>query len=99
MVYIWSRLLQLTIESRDLAQAETKILLLQPEKFKKSLFSLKTVILLSVKSFYIVICENLNFSIVHPEKFKFSQILLGDKNATYLCSKVMSTLTTVFVLT
>ena len=26
------------------------------------------------------------------EKFKFSQILLGDKNATYLCSKNISTL-------
>ena len=25
-------------------------------------------------------------------KFKFSQILLGDKNATYLCSKIISTL-------
>ena len=30
------------------------------------------------------ICENLNFSTVH-------QILLGDKNATYRCSKVIST--------
>ena len=34
------------------------------------------------------ICENLNFSTFHPEKFKFSQILLGDKNITYLCSKL-----------
>ena len=25
-------------------------------------------------------------------KFKFSQIFLGDKNATYLCSKIISTL-------
>ena len=25
-------------------------------------------------------------------KFKFSQILLGDKNTTYLCSKITSTL-------
>ena len=25
------------------------------------------------------ICENLNFSTVHPEKFKHSEILLGDK--------------------
>ena len=33
------------------------------------------------------ICENLNFS-----TFKFSQILLGNKNATYLCSKIISTL-------
>ena len=38
------------------------------------------------------VCENLNFSTVHPEKFKFLQILLGDKNATYLCSKIISTL-------
>ena len=29
------------------------------------------------------ICENLNFS---------REILLGDKNATYLCSKIISTL-------
>ena len=41
------------------------------------------------------ICENLNFSTVHPEKFKFSQILPGDKNPTYLCSKIISTLPTV----
>ena len=40
------------------------------------------------------ICENLNFSTVHLSKFKFSQILLGDKNATDLCSKIISTLTT-----
>ena len=38
------------------------------------------------------ICRNLNFSTVHPEKFKFSQILLGDKNATYLCAKIIFTL-------
>ena len=25
-------------------------------------------------------------------KFKLSQILLGDKNATYICSKIISTL-------
>ena len=30
----------------------------------------------------IKICENLNFSTAHPEKFKFSQILMDDKNAT-----------------
>ena len=30
------------------------------------------------------------------EKFKFLQILLGDKNATYLCSKVISTLHLLF---
>ena len=41
------------------------------------------------------ICENLNFSTVHHEKFKFSQILLGDKNSTYLCSKIISTLRSV----
>ena len=29
------------------------------------------------------ICENLNFSTVHPEQFKFFQIFLSDKNATY----------------
>ena len=40
------------------------------------------------------ICENLNFSTVHLWKFKFSQILLVDKNATYLCSKIISTLQT-----
>jgi hypothetical protein len=34
----------------------------------------------------------LNFSTVHPEKFEFSQMLLGDKKATYLCSKIISTL-------
>jgi hypothetical protein len=28
-------------------------------------------------------------------KFKFSQILLGDKNATSLCSKIISTLTSI----
>ena len=38
------------------------------------------------------ICENLNFSTVHPEKFKFSQILMGGKNANYPCSKIISTL-------
>ena len=38
------------------------------------------------------ICENLNFSTVHPENCKFSQILLGDKNAAYLCSNIISTL-------
>ena len=38
------------------------------------------------------VCENLNFSTVHPEKFKFLKILLGDENATYLCSKIISTL-------
>ena len=36
------------------------------------------------------ICENLNFCTVHHEKFKFSQILLGDKNPTHLCSKIIS---------
>ena len=30
-------------------------------------------------------------------KFKFSQILLGDKNATSLCSKIISTLYEVYV--
>ena len=39
------------------------------------------------------ICENLNFSTVHLKNSNFSQILLGDKNATYLCSKIISTLT------
>ena len=34
------------------------------------------------------ICENLNFR----EKFKFAKISLGDKNATSLCSKNISTL-------
>ena len=38
------------------------------------------------------ICENSNFSTVYLWKFKFSQILLGDKNAAYLCSKIISTL-------
>ena len=38
------------------------------------------------------ICENLNFSTVHLKKFKYSQILLGDKNTSYLCSKIISTL-------
>ena len=38
------------------------------------------------------VCENLNFSTGHLYKFKFSQILLGDKNATSLCSKIISTL-------
>ena len=28
----------------------------------------------------------------HPAKFKFSPIMLGDKNATYLCSKIITTL-------
>ena len=39
------------------------------------------------------VCENLNFSTVHPEKFKFLQILLGNKNATFFCTKIISTLT------
>ena len=39
------------------------------------------------------ICKKLNFSTVHLYKFKFSQILLGDKNATSLCSENISTLT------
>ena len=43
------------------------------------------------------ICENLNFSTVHPEKFKFLQILLGEKNATYICSKIISTLNVVAI--
>ena len=34
------------------------------------------------------ICENLNFSV----EIQFLQILLGDKNATSLCSKNISTL-------
>ena len=38
------------------------------------------------------ICEDLNFSTVHLQKFKFSQILLGDEKAIYLCSKIISTL-------
>ena len=42
------------------------------------------------------ICENLNFSTVHPEKFKFLQILLGDKNTTSLSSKIISTLVIMF---
>ena len=29
---------------------------------------------------------------MHLNEFKFSQILLGDKKATYLCSKIISTL-------
>ena len=29
---------------------------------------------------------------MHLYEFKFSQILLGDKKATYLCSKIISTL-------
>ena len=29
-------------------------------------------------------------------KIEFSQILLGDKNATYLCSKIISTLHTLY---
>jgi hypothetical protein len=44
------------------------------------------------------ICENLNFSPVQPKKFKFSQILLGDKNATYLCSEIISTVTSMSCL-
>ena len=36
------------------------------------------------------ICENLNFLGWTVEKFKFSQILLGDKNATSLCFKNIS---------
>ena len=38
------------------------------------------------------ICKNLNFSTVHLQEFKFSQILLGDKNTTYFCSEIISTL-------
>ena len=38
------------------------------------------------------IWENLNFSTLYLKKFKFLQILLGDKIATYLCSKIISTL-------
>jgi hypothetical protein len=34
------------------------------------------------------ICENLNFS----TEIQISQILLGDKNATSLCSKIISSL-------
>ena len=32
---------------------------------------------------------------INQEKSKFSKILLGDKNATSLCSKNISTLTTI----
>ena len=42
----------------------------------------------------IKICENLNFSGCAVEKFKFSQILMDDKNATYLCSRIITTLKT-----
>ena len=38
------------------------------------------------------ICENLNFSTVHLKNSNFSQILLGDKYATYLCFQIISTL-------
>ena len=38
------------------------------------------------------ICEHLNFQRCTVEKFNFLQILLGDKNATSLCSKNISTL-------
>jgi hypothetical protein len=38
------------------------------------------------------IWENLIFFTAQLEKFKFLQILLGDKNPTYLCSKIISTL-------
>ena len=31
-------------------------------------------------------------SVILGLKFKFSKILLGDKNATYLCSEIISTL-------
>ena len=41
------------------------------------------------------ICENLNFSTVHLKNSNFSQILLGDKYATYLCSKTISILMSV----
>ena len=34
----------------------------------------------------------MNFFTDHPEKFKFSQILMDDKNATYLCSRIITTL-------
>ena len=37
-------------------------------------------------------CKNLNLWRCTVEKFKFWQILLGDKNATSLCSKNISTL-------
>ena len=39
------------------------------------------------------IFQNWILSTVHLQKFKFSQILLGDKNATSHCSKIISTLT------
>ena len=42
--------------------------------------------------------ENLNFSTVHSRKFKSSEFLLDDKNATYLSSSTISTLTTINVL-
>ena len=38
--------------------------------------------------------ENLNFSNVTVEKFKFREFLLGDKNGIYLSSKIISTLIT-----
>ena len=37
--------------------------------------------------------ENLNFSTVHSRKFKFSEFLLDDNNATSTCSQTISTLT------
>ena len=40
------------------------------------------------------ICENLNFSTEN----QFSEILLGDKNASYLCSEIISTLLTAVCL-
>ena len=42
--------------------------------------------------------ENLNFSTVRVERFKFSELLLGDKKATYLSSKTISTLYDILLL-
>ena len=49
MVYIWSGLLLLTIESRDLSQAEKKILLLQAEQIYKTTKSFDFVDFLSLR--------------------------------------------------
>ena len=66
MVYIWSSLLQLTVESRDLSQAEKKFTKLQAEQIHKmsTIFTqkhLKNVMGEKICHFVNTVCNNSNF--------------------------------------
>ena len=59
---------------------------------KKNKTGVKVEIILEQREVAFKICENMKFS----REIQSSQILLGDKNTTSLCSKNISTLTECF---